>query len=80
MPTRHAAGCEPLQLDFPRKAGTASAFEIETGSPEIEMRWDNTERYNYAHRVDSQKRALLGSPNLDDDGIRWRPATRPSSR
>jgi len=47
-------------------AGTSQAFEIDTGNPDIAMRWDNTVRYNLGVRVQSQDPAILGSPNYDD--------------
>jgi len=47
-------------------AGTANAFEISTGNPDIAMRWDNTFRYNLGFRSQSQDRNLLASPNFDD--------------
>jgi len=42
------------------------AFEIDVGNPDIEMRWDNTLRYNLGSRVQSQNPAILGAPNNDD--------------
>jgi uncharacterized protein DUF1302 len=47
-------------------AGGAHAFEIETGNPDISMRWDNTFRYNLGVRAQSQDPNLLASPNFDD--------------
>lgn len=47
-------------------AGNASAFEIDTGNPDIETRWDNTFRYNVAVRAQGQDPAILRDPNLDD--------------
>ena len=47
-------------------AGSAHAFEIETGNPDISMRWDNTFRYNLGVRAQSQDPNLLASPNFDD--------------
>ena len=44
----------------------ALAFEIDVGNPDIEMRWDNTFRYNLGSRVQSQNPAILGAPNNDD--------------
>lgn len=46
--------------------GSAHAFEFDTGIPELSVRWDNTVRYNYAHRVEGQDAALLATPNSDD--------------
>jgi hypothetical protein len=47
-------------------AGNASAFEIDTGNPDIETRWDNTFRYNVAVRAQGQDPAILPDPNLVD--------------
>ena len=47
-------------------AGGAAAFEIDTGNPDVEMRWDNTVRYNLGVRTHSQDPAILGNPNADD--------------
>jgi hypothetical protein len=47
-------------------AGTANAFEIETGNPDFAIRWDNTIRYNLGFRAQSQDPKLLASPNFDD--------------
>src|SRR4051794_38067685 len=47
-------------------AGGARAFDIDTGNPDIALRWDNTVRYNLGARVQSQDPNLLASPNFDD--------------
>src|SRR4029077_9296430 len=47
-------------------AGSAHAFEIDTGNPDVAMRWDNTIRYNVGVRAQSQDSAILGNPNFDD--------------
>ena len=47
-------------------AGAAQAFEIDTGNPDISMRWDNTFRYNLGLRAQSQDPKILASPNFDD--------------
>ena len=44
----------------------ALAFDIPTGNPDIQMRWDNTVRYNIGMRAESQDRAIIGNPNFDD--------------
>lgn len=46
--------------------GAASALELDTGNPDLSVRWDNTLRYNYAYRVEGQDRRMLASPNADD--------------
>lgn len=47
-------------------AGTAHAFNIETGHPDLRLRWDNTLRLNYIHRVEGQDEHLLQQVNADD--------------
>jgi hypothetical protein len=47
-------------------AGSAGAFEIPTGSDDVELRWDNTLRYTYGYRTSSQNQTIINSPNLDD--------------
>lgn len=46
--------------------GGAMAFEIDAGNPDIQLRWDNTVRYNYVNRVQGQNQAILNNPNTDD--------------
>jgi len=47
-------------------APSAHAFDIDTGNPDIQMRWDNTVRYNLGVRAQSQDAKILGNPNFDD--------------
>jgi hypothetical protein len=49
-------------------AGSAAAFEIDTGNPDIELRWDNTLRYSLGMRAHKQDEAILANPNSDDGG------------
>ena len=46
--------------------GSAGAVEINTGNPDVVLRWDNTIRVNLANRVEGQDREILNSPNFDD--------------
>jgi hypothetical protein len=46
--------------------GSAHAFEIDTGNPDLSARWDNTFRYNFGVRTQSQDPAILGNANADD--------------
>lgn len=46
--------------------GTAAAFEIPTGNENIELRWDNTVKYNIGYRVNNQDQAILKNVNADD--------------
>ncbi|HNC02848.1 MAG TPA: DUF1302 domain-containing protein [Agitococcus sp.] len=42
------------------------ALEVPMNNEDINIRWDNTFRYNYAHRIEAQDEALLKNPNFDD--------------
>jgi hypothetical protein len=44
----------------------ATAFEIDVGNPDLQMRWDNTIRYNLGLRTTPQDPAFLNNLNLDD--------------
>jgi hypothetical protein len=47
-------------------AGVCHASEIDTGNPDLNIRFDNTIKLNYGHRVQSQNASLLKSVNFDD--------------
>ncbi|MES2126362.1 MAG: DUF1302 domain-containing protein [Pseudomonadota bacterium] len=47
-------------------AGAAQAVEIDTGNPDVVVRFDNTIKYNLGYRVDKQNPAILKSVNSDD--------------
>jgi len=44
----------------------ARAAEIDTGNPDVVLRWDNTLRYNLGVRTQAQDPAMLANPNYDD--------------
>lgn len=44
----------------------ASAGEVDTGNPDLSVRWDNTVKASLAARVKSADAGLLGNPNNDD--------------
>ncbi|MES2127169.1 MAG: DUF1302 domain-containing protein [Pseudomonadota bacterium] len=46
--------------------GAAHAGEIDTGNPDLVVRFDNTVKYNYAYRISSQNANILKSVNFDD--------------
>jgi Protein of unknown function (DUF1302) len=46
--------------------GLASAAEIDTGDPDLKLRWDNTLKYSAAARVGKQSETLLSNVNNDD--------------
>jgi hypothetical protein len=45
----------------------ATAFEIDTGNPELTIRLDNTLRFNYATRVESRD-DKIGNSAVSDEG------------
>ncbi len=47
-------------------AAPAGAFEIDTGNPDVVLRWDNTVRYNYGVRMKDRDPHLLANSNADD--------------
>lgn len=44
-------------------AGPAAAISIDVGNPDVQLRWDNTVRYNIGWRAQKQEKALSLSPN-----------------
>lgn len=46
--------------------GSAAAFEFDTGDKDVQVRLDNTIRYTYGRRVESQNPAILATVNNDD--------------
>lgn len=47
-------------------AGQAHGFEIATGNDDLQIRWDNTVRYNLAGRMQDQSSSITGSLNNND--------------
>jgi hypothetical protein len=43
-------------------AGSAMAAPIELGNPDMQLRWDNSIRYNLGVRAQKQEKALSLSP------------------
>jgi hypothetical protein len=48
-------------------AGSAQAFEFDTGNPDLTVRWDNTPRANLAWRVESRD-PKIGNTAIADEG------------
>jgi hypothetical protein len=59
---RSAVAVLPIVLGL----SAAQAVEIDVGNTDLAVRWDNTARYNYMQRVESQNQHLLASANSDD--------------
>jgi hypothetical protein len=51
---------------------TAQAFEINTGSEDWALRFDNTAKYNYGVRTESADKRTLGTPNSNDGDYNFR--------
>jgi hypothetical protein len=45
---------------------SANATDIKTGNDELQVRFDNTIRYNFGKRTEAQNPAILNNVNLDD--------------
>lgn len=48
-------------------AGSAQAFQFETGNPDFSLRWDNTLRYNVGMRID-QREDKIANTAITDEG------------
>jgi hypothetical protein len=59
---RSAVAFLPIVLGL----SAAQAVEIDVGNADLAIRWDNTARYNYMLRVESQDPNILNSANSDD--------------
>jgi hypothetical protein len=42
------------------------AFEIDTGNPDLTIRWDNAVRFNYAVRIEERDSKIGNSPIADE--------------
>jgi hypothetical protein len=52
--------------------GTAQAAPIETGNPDLEVRWDNTVRYNMGMRMEGINPAFYGVAGYDETEGRFK--------
>ncbi|MEJ8858834.1 DUF1302 domain-containing protein [Variovorax robiniae] len=62
---RHALSIATLAL-CAAACGNAGAFEFDTGNEDVQVRLDNTVRYNYGKRVQGQDSTIIANPNYDD--------------
>lgn len=62
LATRVAAVSAAVAAAF--VSGQAMAFKIETGNPDVELRWDNTVKYNAGWRMEGRDRTLGDTPTL----------------
>lgn len=58
----------------------AMSMELDTGSPDITARWDNTVKYSTAHRLNDANTALSSDANQGDGDTNFRRAGVISSR
>lgn len=47
-------------------SGAAGAVELNTGNPDLTVRWDNTLRYNISTRVEGKDPKIANAPNSDE--------------
>ncbi|MDB5869862.1 MAG: hypothetical protein JWP96_2194 [Polaromonas sp.] len=52
-------------------AASVQAIEFDTGNPDLNLRWDNTVRYNLGIRTDSKDDRLLRNPVTDESDNRF---------
>lgn len=52
-------------------AGTAQAFEIDSGNPDLQMRWDNTVRYNVSRRMESIDPLIGNNGTTDESDLKF---------
>ncbi len=65
-PLRHTALAAAAAIAL-LHAGPSQAFEVDTGNPDLSVRWDNTVRFNYAVRVE-QRDPKIGNSAVSDEG------------
>ena len=49
-----------------------SAFPIDTGNPDLELRWDNSVRYNLGFRQQAQDRNILNNSTYDNSDSKFK--------
>ena len=49
----------------------AMAFEVNSGNPDVTIRWDNTVRYNLGVRMEGQDARILASPSYDESDAKF---------
>ena len=70
LPVRDAAAMQRRPLAIAAAlallGGATTAAEIDTGNPDLKLRWDNTIKYSAAVRTGKRSDALLSNANNDD--------------
>lgn len=66
MPSAHIRGIAALCGGLSIGATPALAVVLDTGNPDLNVRWDNTIKYSAARRLDEPSSVLISNPNNDD--------------
>ncbi|MFZ6048762.1 DUF1302 domain-containing protein [Pseudomonas sp. CR3202] len=61
-------------------AGSANALEIDTGNPDLRLRWDNTLKYSAGYRLHDADSSLASDVNLGDGDTNFRKSGLISNR
>ena len=78
MHNKQTLGATPLRRSLLATAimlaalPAAHAFEVDTGSEDWSVRFDNTVKYNYGVRTESAGKRFLGTPNNNDGDYNFR--------
>lgn len=75
-PTFHVLAAAGLALSGPM----ASAFEVNTGNPDLKVLWDTTLKYSTAFRVKSPSQSIVGGSNYNTTSANYFPNTDDGSR
>ena len=67
MKTNRSSSFAAAALACALGAGTTQAFELDTGNPDLTVRWDNTARVNLGMRTE-KRNDLIGNNQLYDEG------------
>lgn len=81
----------PRQTGHPRRfavlamaclaaAGSAQAFEVDTGDSDLKILWDNTFKYSAGFRMKSASSSIVGGPNYDTSSANYFPNTDDGDR
>lgn len=60
------SGAVAAALAYTLATPTAHSFQLETGNPDLKVRWDNTVKYSAAWRLRGPSAALVSEANQDD--------------
>ncbi|WP_445676566.1 DUF1302 domain-containing protein [Pseudomonas aeruginosa] len=63
---RKTVSLSALAVAIMGAAGGATAMSFDIGNPDINLRWDNTLRYNLGVRMEGQDRKIMNNPNYDE--------------